>query len=333
MLIQELKEGEVEAEVEGKSREEKFSSGSDGYSSSTISVLDAKRVLVGVGARALFYPTLLYNILRNKIQSEFRWWDRVDEFILLGAVPFPTDVPRLKDLGVAAVVTLNEPYETLVPTSLYHAYNIAHLVIPTRDYLYAPSLTDICQAVDFIHENASTGKTTYVHCKAGRGRSTTVLLCYLVQHRHMTPSDAYDYVRSIRPRVLLASSQWQAVEDYYLLKVKEIGTFGKSLNSSLTKEDTKENVAASDEDPFVVVTDSDLDGYDFDCESVVMDGEKRLGESSLVCRVQFASQAAVSRLSCLWLGYHSNPKSSREKLGSSVEEERLTSLNVDIQVH
>lgn len=29
-------------------------------------------------------------------------------------------------------------------------------------------------------ENASCGRTTYVHCKAGRGRSTTIVLCYLV---------------------------------------------------------------------------------------------------------------------------------------------------------
>lgn len=39
--------------------------------------------------------------------------------MLLGAVPFPTDVPRLKEVGVRGVITLNEPYETLVPTSLY----------------------------------------------------------------------------------------------------------------------------------------------------------------------------------------------------------------------
>ncbi|KAL7189783.1 hypothetical protein ACSBR1_039422 [Camellia fascicularis] len=31
------------------------------------------------------------------------------------------------------------------------AYGINHLVRPTRDYLFAPSLSDICQAVDFIH--------------------------------------------------------------------------------------------------------------------------------------------------------------------------------------
>jgi len=40
---------------------------------------DAKRVLVGAGARVLFYPTLFYNVVRNKVQAEFRWWDKVDE--------------------------------------------------------------------------------------------------------------------------------------------------------------------------------------------------------------------------------------------------------------
>ncbi|MBA0597575.1 hypothetical protein Gorai_007378 [Gossypium raimondii] len=174
-----------------------------------VRVDDAKRLLVGAGARILFYPTLLYNVFRNKIQSEFRWWDEVDQFLLLGAVPFPKDVRRLKQLGVGGVITLNEPFETLVSTSLYHAYGIDHLVIPTRDYLFAPSVSDISRAVDFIHNNASCGRTTYVHCKAGRGRSTTIVLCYLVEHKQMTPAGALEYVRSRRPRVLLAPSQWK----------------------------------------------------------------------------------------------------------------------------
>nr|GEX23853.1 putative dual specificity protein phosphatase DSP8 [Tanacetum cinerariifolium] len=155
---------------------------------------DYKRVLVGAGARILFYPTLFYNVCRNKMQSEFRWWDQIDEYLLLGAVPFPKDVPRLKELGVGGVITLNEPYETLVPTSLYRAHDIDHLIIPTRDYLFAPSFYDIDRAVEFIHRNVTSGKTTYVHCKAGRGRSTTIVLCYLVEYRHMTPDSALEYI-------------------------------------------------------------------------------------------------------------------------------------------
>lgn len=51
------------------------------YGKQMIVSVDAKRVLVGAGARILFYPTLLYNVCRNKIQSEFRWWDQVDQVV------------------------------------------------------------------------------------------------------------------------------------------------------------------------------------------------------------------------------------------------------------
>ena len=44
-----------------------------------VRVDEAKRALVGAGARILFYPTLLYNVLRNKMETEFRWWDEVDQ--------------------------------------------------------------------------------------------------------------------------------------------------------------------------------------------------------------------------------------------------------------
>ncbi|XP_022756937.1 putative dual specificity protein phosphatase DSP8 [Durio zibethinus] len=314
MYIEELKEGEQQDQDQSQ------------LCGESLIVWDAKRVLVGAGARALFYPTLLYNVLRNKIQSEFRWWDRVDEFILLGAVPFPADVPRLKDLGVSGVVTLNEPYETLVPTSLYHAHNIDHLVIPTRDYLFAPSFADICQAVDFIHVNSSLGKTTYVHCKAGRGRSTTIVLCYLVEHRHMTPDAAYEYVKSIRPRVLLAPAQQQAVQDYYLHKVKNNGIPENSCCMIVKKTlvfPLKQNTVAFDDGSVVVVTESDLDGYDasFDTD---LSAKEMLGDRTLAGRFQFASHAAIGRLSCLWIRCHADQKTSRKL---------LSSLGIDIWVY
>lgn len=263
-------------------------------------VWDPKRVLVGAGARALFYPTLLYNVVRNKMQSEFRWWDRIDEYVLLGAVPFPTDVPRLKALDVGGVVTLNEPYETLVPTSLYHDYNIEHLVIPTRDYLFAPSHADISQAVEFIHGNALCGKTSYVHCKAGRGRSTTIVLCYLVKYKKMVPEAAYEYVKSIRPRVLLAPSQWQAVQGYHsALKNSKPDVCMLSSPKRTSSLISKVDLDDFDDNSLVLITESDLDGYEENSSSI-SNGRSILPEVNLACRVQFASQAAISRLTYLW---------------------------------
>ncbi|XP_028071023.1 putative dual specificity protein phosphatase DSP8 [Camellia sinensis] len=99
MKIEELDE----VESDGRS----YNHSDDHVSGRMIVRVDAKRALVGAGARILFYPTLLYNVFRNKIQAEFRWWDQIDQ------MEFD-----------AAVITLNEPYETLVPTSLYHVSDV-----------------------------------------------------------------------------------------------------------------------------------------------------------------------------------------------------------------
>uniref|UniRef100_M8CCD1 Protein-tyrosine phosphatase mitochondrial 1 n=1 Tax=Aegilops tauschii TaxID=37682 RepID=M8CCD1_AEGTA len=147
----------------------------------------AKEAAVGAAARALFYPTLLYNVVRSKVQAEFRWWDEVDQ-----------------------------------------SRGIDHLVIPTRDYMFAPSLVDISQAVDFIHRNASRGRMTYIHCKAGRGRSTTIVLCYLVKYKNMTPTTAFEHVRSKRARVLLTRSQRKVVQEF---STKVAGTAAATSSS------------------------------------------------------------------------------------------------------
>lgn len=38
-------------------------------------------------ARATFYPTLLYNVFMEKV-SQRNWYDRIDENVILGALPF-----------------------------------------------------------------------------------------------------------------------------------------------------------------------------------------------------------------------------------------------------
>lgn len=340
MYIEELKGGE---ELESE-EEEKLLVVEEGVGGGVL-LSGSKRVLVGAGARVLFYPTLLYNVVRNKFQAEFRWWDQIDEFLLLGAVPFPSDVKRLRDIGVWGVVTLNEPYETLVPTSLYEGHGIDHLVLPTRDYLFAPSIDDIRQAVDFIHENALHRRTTYVHCKAGRGRSTTIVICYLVQHKRMLPDAAYAYVKSIRPRVLLASAQWQAVQEYYHLKVKKTCGSRNTWSSSSSYNPMRisrplsfvssTNVFAFDDGSVVLVSEADVDGYDPNHESGAVGGNM-WGDLSLVYRVRVAGQSALAKLSYLWLRYETH-KISRDKMleGSSclTKADKVANVSVDIHIY
>ncbi|KAL6005096.1 hypothetical protein ACLOJK_005657 [Asimina triloba] len=193
------------------------------------------------------------------------------------------------------------------------------------------SLVPLCEG------NASHGKMTYVHCKAGRGRSTTIVLCYLVQHKGMTPAAAYDYVRLIRPRVRLASSQWQAVQDYYEVKVKKSDRSHRAENQVMRTPAliSAQDATVFDDSSVVVVTKSDLDGYKGRHESGIV-GNDVWAELSLVYRVQFAGQAALARLSCVWLRCHTREKIGAEKLGKdscSVEAEQRGGLGVDIPVY
>ncbi|KAM3207491.1 hypothetical protein ACQJBY_062632 [Aegilops geniculata] len=69
---------------------------------------------------------------------------------------------------------------------------------------------------------------TYIHCKAGRGRSTTIVLCYLVKYKNMTPTTAFEHVRSKRARVLLTRSQRKVVQEF---STKVAGTAAATSSS------------------------------------------------------------------------------------------------------
>lgn len=130
------------------------------------------------------------------------------------------------------------------------------------------------------------------------------------------------------------SGEMQAVQGYYQgLKKPEAETCLASSPRRIlglpAKVDLEEEF---DENSLVLVTESDLDGYEEFPESGLA-GQNMLAEVNLAYRVQFASQAAISRISCLWVRCQTGQKVSREKLPSSVRNSRLESMGVDIHVY
>ena len=83
-------------------------------------------------ARLLFVPTLLWNLLLGRVLRVRNWWDRVDEHVILGALPFAADVPRLAAVGVRAVVNTCEEY--VGPVAEYAVAGIEQLRVPTTDF-------------------------------------------------------------------------------------------------------------------------------------------------------------------------------------------------------
>lgn len=161
-------------------------------------------------ASLILYPTLAWNLLLNRLCPRRRWWDWVDETVLLGALPLKADVARLKGAGIGAV--LNTCREWRGPVEEYRAAGIEELYLPLTDFT-PPSLDEIRAGVAFIRQQAAAGKKVYVHCKAGRGRSATLVLCYLVT-KGLTPEQAQAVLLQKRPHVNRGLAERAAVKEF-----------------------------------------------------------------------------------------------------------------------
>ncbi len=149
-------------------------------------------------AGTVFYPTLAWNMMLGRVLGVRRWWDFIDEHVIVGARPFTRDVEALAAIGVRAVVNTCEEYGG--PVQEYGRLGIVQLHIPTIDFTH-PTIENIRQGVEFVDEHVKQGEIVYIHCKAGRARSATVALCWLIAHRGLSPTEAQALLLSKRPHI------------------------------------------------------------------------------------------------------------------------------------
>lgn len=162
-------------------------------------------------ARVVFLPTLAWNVLLGRVLKVRNWWDRVDPNLIVGARPFRSDVPKMYDDGVRAVVNTCEEYGG--PVDLYEDCGITQLHIPTTDFTH-PRLADVNAAVEFVAQHTGVGETVYIHCKAGRARSATVALCWLVKYRGLSAEDAQALLLKHRPHVNSRLTERPVVKEF-----------------------------------------------------------------------------------------------------------------------
>ena len=63
-------------------------------------------------------------------------------------------------------------------------WGVEQLCLETVDFNNAPSHDMLNKGVEFIEDMKQQGSSVYVHCKAGRGRSATLVACYLMKVLH-----------------------------------------------------------------------------------------------------------------------------------------------------
>ncbi|CAG9128139.1 unnamed protein product [Plutella xylostella] len=184
-------------------------------------------------ARVSFYPTLLYNVLMEKVTAR-RWYDRMDDTVILGALPFQGMTRQLiEEENLKGVVSMNETYELKVfsnDAEKWRENGVQFLQLATTDIFEAPDQDKLYEGVRFINrflpassklplpagaEAPAEAGSVYVHCKAGRTRSATLVGCYLMMKNGWSPKEAVDYMRSRRPHILLHTKQWEALAIFH----------------------------------------------------------------------------------------------------------------------
>lgn len=171
--------------------------------------------------RLIFYPTLAYNVLMTRFAGR-PWYNRIDDTVILGALPFRSITQQLLAENVRAVINMTEPFETkfwVNTAEEWNSYGILLVNLSTPDMIAAPSQENLVIGVRCIEDQRRKGNSVYVHCKAGRTRSATVVACYLMQRHNWSPKEAVEFIRKKRPHITIRYKQWIALHNYYLCRV------------------------------------------------------------------------------------------------------------------
>lgn len=177
--------------------------------------------IVRLRKEILFEITLLYTIGTTP-----EWWSPITPHIVLSAIPLSNHLQTLKDEKINSVLTILEDFEveeglvTPISSRDWKESNIEHYHLCVQDFFGVPS-NKIHEGVVWMHGQITQNKKVLVHCKAGRGRSATAVISYLLKYGHDNSKynnfrEAYDFVKALRPQININSGQQSTIEEYVL---------------------------------------------------------------------------------------------------------------------
>jgi atypical dual specificity phosphatase len=148
-------------------------------------------------------------------------YDKIGDLPLyLGMIPMKEDMEFLiKDLKITHVVSILESHEyeesmisEPITPLLWYTNNINTSNISSPDYLPL-SQNAIKNGVELLEKILDKGQTVYIHCKAGVGRSATIVVAYIMK-KHNIPLDcAIEYVKKYR-NINIGYGQKKALKEY-----------------------------------------------------------------------------------------------------------------------
>ena len=115
----------------------------------------------------------------------------------------------LREEGIGVIISLTE---TPLSPALIEEFGFGYYQIPIRDFT-APTAGQISKFVRLVEGARKSGGKCIVHCLAGKGRTGTMVACYLVS-RGKSAQEALAQVRTVRPGSVETAEQEDAVARY-----------------------------------------------------------------------------------------------------------------------
>ena len=121
------------------------------------------------------------------------------------------DLQALVKVGVDYLVCLEE--QETVSRALASELGIEICHFPIQD-MKKPGLEETDNLITHIEQKIRLGKCIAVHCKAGLGRTGTIIASYLIKNG-MTPIEATRKVRCMDPRMIQSEEQECFIEEFH----------------------------------------------------------------------------------------------------------------------
>lgn len=172
------------------------------------------------------YKQLKYeaSLAYTKYSAGDSWWNKIAPLNLyLGALPLENQghLQAIVDLGVTHVLSMVEDFEIEdgwfnkpVKQKKWKEHGIEVKHIQAVDFLPL-SQEQLGEGIEYLARTLEQGHSVYVHCKAGRGRSASVVVGFLMKHNHLSFDDAFALVKDQRPQINLNKQQQDAILSYF----------------------------------------------------------------------------------------------------------------------